>query len=385
MGQTWERAALIKARPVAGDLALGRRFLEAIQPFVWRRHLDFAAIADITAMKRRIDGYKSAGGKKTRLGSQGPAAGRLAGHDLKLGEGGIREVEFCAQTLQLVWGGRMPALRLPATLAALKAEAAHKLLPDGSVVVLEEAYRFLRRAEHRLQMVADRQTHSLPETEAGLARFAAFMGFDGAGAFADTALAHLTRVRGIFTGLFASGPEGETARASGAPSGKSGAAPEASGPGRTPEPGSGLAAPLVAGSGMAEAWLAGRPRAMRTERSRGLLRDMLPAIEAAVARQPDPAGRVHLPAAIGRAGVFVAAPQPRAAGPARRNAGRHAGAGRSPGGVSRFTGGSGVPHAARGCARSRIDGAAAGCGGSGRRNGDREPDGQGRGVRDCGG
>ena len=289
MGQTWERAALIKARPVAGDLALGRRFLEAIRPFVWRRHLDFAAIADITAMKRRIDGYKSAGGKKTRLGSQGPAAARLAGHDLKLGEGGIREVEFCAQTLQLVWGGRMPALRLPATLAALKAEAAHKLLPDGSVVVLEEAYRFLRRAEHRLQMVADRQTHSLPETEAGLARFAAFMGFDGAGAFADTALAHLTRVRGIFTGLFASGPEGETARASGAPSGTSGAAPKGSGPGQTPEPGTGLAAPLVAGSGMAEAWLAGRPRAMRTERSRGLLRDMLPAIEAAVARQPDPA------------------------------------------------------------------------------------------------
>jgi glutamate-ammonia-ligase adenylyltransferase len=254
MGQTWERAALIKARPVAGDLALGRRFLDAIRPFVWRRHLDFAAIADITAMKRRIDAHR-----KTALGTKGDATQRLLRHDLKLGEGGIREIEFCAQTLQLVWGGRLPALRAPATLAALREEAREKLLPASALAALEAAYRFLRRAEHRLQMVADRQTHSLPDTEDGLARFAAFMGFADAGAFAAEALGHLTGVRAIFAGLFATE-----------------AVPSVP------------AAPVLSPA-LSDAWLAGRPRALRTERSRELLRDMLPAIDAAVARQPDPA------------------------------------------------------------------------------------------------
>jgi glutamate-ammonia-ligase adenylyltransferase len=255
MGQTWERAALIKARPVAGDLALGRRFLDAVRPFIWRRHLDFAAIADITAMKRRIDAHK-----RTGLAAGGPPETRLLGHDLKLGEGGIREVEFCAQTLQLVWGGRLPALRVPGTLAALQAEAAQNLLPDGTVAVLEHAYRFLRRAEHRLQMVADRQTHSLPDHAGGLENFAAFMGSASAEVFAADALAHLTQVRTIYTGLFAAGPD------------------------HTGVPPTPSARPALA-----EAWLAGRPRALRTERSRALLADMLPAIEAAIARQPDPA------------------------------------------------------------------------------------------------
>ncbi len=108
MGQNWERAAMIKARPVAGDLALGATFLEAIRPFVWRRGLDFAAVADIHAMKRRIDQYK--GGA---LADAADPLARIAGHNVKLGEGGIREIEFLAQTLQLVWGGRDPALRVP--------------------------------------------------------------------------------------------------------------------------------------------------------------------------------------------------------------------------------------------------------------------------------
>ncbi len=106
MGQNWERAAMIKARPVAGDLALGWSFLDAIRPFVWRRGLDFAAVADIQAMKRRIDEHK--GGALS--GGADPVA-RIAGHNVKLGEGGIREIEFLAQTLQLVWGGRDPGLR----------------------------------------------------------------------------------------------------------------------------------------------------------------------------------------------------------------------------------------------------------------------------------
>ena len=122
MGQNWERAAMIKARPVAGDLALGAAFLEAIRPFVWRRGLDFAAVADIHAMKRRIDQHK--GGA---LADAADPLASIAGHNVKLGEGGIREIEFLAQTLQLVWGGRDPSLRVPTTLGALStlARAGH--------------------------------------------------------------------------------------------------------------------------------------------------------------------------------------------------------------------------------------------------------------------
>ena len=212
-------------------------------------------------MKRRIDDHR-----KTGLATTGDPAARLAGHDLKLGEGGIREIEFCAQTLQLVWGGRLPALRSPATLAALRAEAAQKLLPDDTVASLEAAYRFLRRAEHRLQMVADRQTHSLPQTEAGIAAFAVFLGFATAADFAAVALAHLTSVRAIFAGLFAGGADLDQT-------------------GPPPSP----ALPPAIAPALSEAWLAGRPRALRTERSRALLRDMLPAIDAAIGRQADPA------------------------------------------------------------------------------------------------
>ena len=262
-GQTWERAAMIKARPVAGDMALGRRFLDTIRPFIWRRHLDFAAIADITAMKRRIDSHKG-----TALGTGGAPETRLLGHDLKLGQGGIREIEFCAQTLQLVWGGRTPALRAPGTLAALRAEAGRGHLPCDTVEVLDDAYRFLRQAEHRLQMVGDRQTHTLPSAPDALASFAAFMGYPTATAFAQAALAHLTNVHGIFSNLFVGGALEPDARAESLPTSSS---------------------PSAETLAVAEAWLAGRPRALRNERSRMLLRDMLPAIEAAIARQPDPA------------------------------------------------------------------------------------------------
>jgi glutamate-ammonia-ligase adenylyltransferase len=262
-GQTWERAALIKARPVAGDLALGRRFLEAIRPFIWRRHLDFAAIADITAMKRRIDSHKG-----TALALSGAPEARLLGHDLKLGQGGIREIEFCAQTLQLVWGGKTPSLRVPATLAALEAEARQGHLPRETVAALDQAYRFLRRAEHRLQMVADRQTHSLPATPEALADFAMFMGYEDAPAFARAALGHIDAVSSIFSGLFATLPAA--------------AEPQRQAPAAPALP------PSPATQALTDAWLAGRPRALRTERSRALLRDMLPAIEAAIARQSDP-------------------------------------------------------------------------------------------------
>jgi glutamate-ammonia-ligase adenylyltransferase len=262
-GQTWERAALIKARPVAGDLALGRRFLDFIRPFIWRRHLDFAAIADINAMKRRMDAHKG-----TLLGRAGPPASRLLGHDVKLGEGGIREVEFCAQMLQLVWGGRTPALRVPATLSALAAEAAGGFLPPDTARVLSEAYVFLRTVEHRLQMVADRQTHALPASEAALEDFARFLGDADAASFAGRALHHMTAVHAVFSGLFAalpSVPDAEAGPANAVPAARSFIAPD-----------------------IEAAWLEGRPRAFRTERGKALVRELLPAIAAAMARQPDP-------------------------------------------------------------------------------------------------
>jgi glutamate-ammonia-ligase adenylyltransferase len=174
MGQNWERAAMIKARPVAGDLALGATFLEAIRPFVWRRGLDFAAVADIHAMKRRIDQHK--GGA---LADGADPLARIAGHNVKLGEGGIREIEFLAQTLQLVWGGRDPGLRVPTTLGALRMLVRAGHVPRDAARELGAAYRFLRRVEHRLQMTADRQVHDLPQRRDDLARFATFMGYDG--------------------------------------------------------------------------------------------------------------------------------------------------------------------------------------------------------------
>ena len=255
--QTWERAAMIKARPVAGDLALGARFLEAIRPFVWRRHLDFAAIADIRAMKLRMDAHHEA------------ALEILPGHDVKLGQGGIREVEFCAQTLQLVWGGRNTALRIPGTLNALHALAMAGHLPASTVAQLEAAYRFLRQVEHRLQMVADRQTHVLPSGDAAFAAFATFMGFADAETFAAVLLRHLTAVSAIFAGLLAMDPvPPDTAF-------HPGIDPLDRMQGHPAEP-------------LWVAWLAGRPRALRNERARSLLRDLLPQLIEVIERQPQP-------------------------------------------------------------------------------------------------
>jgi len=166
VGQNWERAAMIKACPVAGDLEAGYQFLSRIRPFVWRRHLDFASIRDIHSIKRQINAHHGGG------------TIAIKGHNIKLGRGGIREIEFIAQTLQLVWGGRDPALRMSATCSALMRLAAAGRLERAVATDLIEAYRFLRRLEHRLQMVADQQTHALPTDDHGVAQIAAFMGYD---------------------------------------------------------------------------------------------------------------------------------------------------------------------------------------------------------------
>ena len=163
VAETWERTAFIRARACAGDIALGEAFLAAIRPFVWRRSLDWTAVRDIQAVSLRIRDH--AAGQDV-----GP------GFDLKRGRGGIREVEFFAQIHQLIWGGRDPALRAPATLDALAALAAARRITADDAAVLADAYRFLRTLEHRVQMIADAQTHAVPATAAArtaVARLAA--------------------------------------------------------------------------------------------------------------------------------------------------------------------------------------------------------------------
>lgn len=146
----WERAAFIRARAAAGDVAAGERFLAAIRPFVWRRSLDFGAIGDIRRLTARI--------RASHAGPREPGPG----FNLKLGRGGIREIEFYAQTHQLIHGGRDPSLRMRGTRAALDALAAAGVIGGEDARALGEAYDRLRTIEHRLQMVDDHQTHSLP-------------------------------------------------------------------------------------------------------------------------------------------------------------------------------------------------------------------------------
>ncbi len=164
VGQNWERAALIKARPVAGDLALGAAFLKELTPFIWRRYFDYAAIADIHAMKRQIHAHK--GGEVIAI----------EGHDVKLGRGGIREIEFFVQTQQLVFGGRKPVLRGQQTLAMLELLRDAGWIGNDAVSELQAAYRFLRMVEHRLQMVEDQQTQRLPSSKIGVNGIAFFCG-----------------------------------------------------------------------------------------------------------------------------------------------------------------------------------------------------------------
>ncbi|WP_264213226.1 glutamine-synthetase adenylyltransferase [Leisingera thetidis] len=164
LGRTWERAAYIKARPCAGDIAAGERFLNTLRPFVWRRHLDFAAIQDAHDIRLRIRENKGTGG-----------ALHVPGHDMKLGRGGIREIEFFTQTRQLIAGGRDETLRLRGTVEGLAALAAKGWVPPDTAATLTAHYRAHREVEHRIQMVHDAQTHQMPKSADGIARIACLM------------------------------------------------------------------------------------------------------------------------------------------------------------------------------------------------------------------
>ena len=194
-GQNWERAALIKARACAGDLDAGREFLDALAPFIWRKYLDYAAIADIHAMKRQIHAHKGFG------------TIAVAGHNIKLGRGGIREIEFFVQTQQLIAGGRQRDLRTPQTLEALDRLAARGWIKEQVARELREAYLFLREIEHRLQMVADEQTHEVPDDPQRLASFALFCGYENVDAFSRALIARLETVQRHYAALFEDSPQ----------------------------------------------------------------------------------------------------------------------------------------------------------------------------------
>jgi glutamate-ammonia-ligase adenylyltransferase len=195
-GRTWERAAMIKARPCAGDARAGEALVADIAPFVWRKHLDFAALADVHDMKRQMQTFR------------GQSEISVEGHNVKVGRGGIREIEFFAQTQQLVAGGRHPELRVRPTLEALKVLASSDWITYAARDELTLAYEFLRRVEHRLQMISDEQTHTLPEQAEAVERFAHFFGYDGRDAFAKDLLGHLNCVQGHYSKLFEGDPAG---------------------------------------------------------------------------------------------------------------------------------------------------------------------------------
>ena len=190
MGQNWERAVYIKARPMAGDLAAGQRFIDDLQPYIWRRYFDFAAIEDVHSMKRQIHAVR------------GHAEIAAMGHNLKLGRGGIREIEFFVQTQQLIAGGRDPDLRGHRTVDMLAMLARKNWISDETATTLTACYYYLRRLEHRLQMRQDEQTQTLPMAPEPFASFARFAGFQTAPDFATDFTAQLAKVTQEYALLF---------------------------------------------------------------------------------------------------------------------------------------------------------------------------------------
>ncbi|MGJ3255256.1 MAG: bifunctional [glutamate--ammonia ligase]-adenylyl-L-tyrosine phosphorylase/[glutamate--ammonia-ligase] adenylyltransferase [Alcanivorax sp.] len=199
-GREWERYALIKMRPVGGDLQAGKRLIKRLNPFVYRRYIDYGAFHSLREMKSLIER------EVNRKGMQA---------DVKLGAGGIREVEFIVQAFQLIRGGQLPALREPNLIKVLPQLVELELLPDDVADELTEAYLFLRDVEHRLQGVADKQTQRLPDDELGWQRLTFAMGFSARAAFERKLRRFRESVRHHFSQVIAD-PEQETDAAQGA-------------------------------------------------------------------------------------------------------------------------------------------------------------------------
>jgi len=267
-GQNWERAAWIKARPCAGDRAVGEAFLAELAPYIWRKHLDFATIADIQAMKRQINVSKNVGDA------------RVEGHNVKLGRGGIREIEFFAQTQQLIAGGRDRSLRVRPTTEALSALGQAGWIAERTATELTAAYWFLRAVENRLQMRNDEQTHLMPEDRSAVAIIAGLMGLS-LDAFEARYRAALTTVQGYYAQLFR---EGESLGAAGG---------NLVFTGSEDDPGTletlarmGFADPAAA-SATVRKWHYGGYRATRAAAARAHLTELLPALLTTIARSGD--------------------------------------------------------------------------------------------------
>lgn len=254
----WERAAFIRARSAAGDVERGARFLSAIRPFVWRRSLDFGTIDDIAQLRVRI-----------REAYSGPRA-LGPGFDIKRGRGGIREIEFFAQTHQLIHGGRDPRLRSSDTRAALLALARAQIVDEETAIRLAEAYGRLRVVEHRIQMLEDRQTHAIPEGEA-LERLARLDGYADGNALLTALEPHLTVTARAFDRLLEAS---ETGTANDRP-----------------------VRELVAASPLARegelsdrvaSWLDGRYRALRGTDAQNAFRRLLPSLLETLAQSAEP-------------------------------------------------------------------------------------------------
>jgi len=270
LGQNWERAAYIKARPCAGDEAAAREFLQALRPFIWRRTLDYAAVEDIHSLARQIQAV----GDRAKI--------RPAGHDLKLGKGGIREIEFYAQIPQLVMGGRMRELRVTSPYRALECLAASAVVDTGVADALRQNYRFLRQVEHRVQMINDEQTQTLPIDDTMRARIARLSECQTLDALDDCVETTLRSVHQHFTEQFAGGDSladdlGSLVFTGVEPTRETLETLEALG----------FKFPDTAWARM-NAWLAGKARAVRTTRARQVLTRVAPRLLRAMSATGEP-------------------------------------------------------------------------------------------------
>ncbi len=277
IGQNWERAAMIKARPVAGDIKAGNEFLERMRPFIWRKYLDFASIQDVHSIKRQINAHR------------GGAEIAVEGHNIKLGRGGIREIEFFAQTQQLIWGGRLPELRLRKTCESLEALAKAGQIDHQVAAELSESYWFLRRVEHRIQMVDDQQTHNLPADTRGVEDLSIFLSFPDQQSFREKLLSHLYRVERHYAELFEEAPSID---------GEGTAEQKVTGnlifTGADNDPETlvtlsklGFSSPEMVAE-IVRGWHHARYRATRSERSRQILTELMPVLLEAFGGVPDP-------------------------------------------------------------------------------------------------
>lgn len=270
IGQNWERAAYIKARVCAGDTQAGAAFLKAMSPFIWRRSLDYAAVDDIRALARQIQSV----GDRAQV--------RAAGHNLKLGRGGIREIEFFAQVPQLVFGGREPSLRIRSPIKALERLSALDKVPSDRAATLIEPYGFFRSAEHRIQMLEDEATQILPEADDLRRRVGLLCGFPDLQEFDDAVRSRLTAVHSAFSEQFALD---ETLASRSGSLVFSGVEP-------TPDTLETLTRLGFSEPGAVwnkiNSWLGGRTRATKTQRARELLTTLAPRLLDAMAETGEP-------------------------------------------------------------------------------------------------